>query len=290
MKLTRRSILTSFPALALASEDRLAAHAYVFTQDAATRKLNAADEPDRVFGTIADAGFRHVELMSSFLHADVAANVLASARKHKLTVPIVYVGDVMHTAEGASATLAEAMHVAKIAKAAGLRAINHNPQPKPGKQRKTDDELARQADGLNRLGEALRKLDVLLLYHTHDPEMADNAREWRHVVRNTNPELVKLCMDTHWIHRGGQDPVALLREAGKRTGSLHLRNSRSGIWSETFGSGDVDYDGVARIVKELGIQPWLVVELAREKGTAQSMSLVESLRASREYARTVFAL
>ena len=125
MKLTRRSILTSFPALALASEDRLAAHAYVFTQDAATRKLNAADEPDRVFGTIADAGFRHVELMSSFLHADVAANVLASARKHKLTVPIVYVGDVMHTAEGASATLAEAMHVAKIAKAAGLRAINH---------------------------------------------------------------------------------------------------------------------------------------------------------------------
>ena len=178
--------------------------------------------------------------------------------------------------------------MAERARDSGTKAINTNPSPKRNRERKTDEELTTQAAELNRLGEALKQRGLQLQYHTHDPEMAENAREWRWMLRHTDPALVTFCMDTHWIWRGKQDPLALLREAGKRTASLHVRNSRDGVWSEGFGPGDLDYKQIAAEVKRAGADPWVVVELAYEKGTVVTRSLAANLRAGREYALQTF--
>ena len=268
----RPFLLLPFAAWA-ARRERLLAQVYIFVQDAQRRKAKVTDEVNTICETIAGAGYRGAELMWEFFDPLNRERTMAALRKHRLQVPIVY------------SNMENAVEVGEAARDAGCVAINVNPRPKPKGQRKSDEELATQSAALNRLGEALNKRGQQLLYHTHDPEMAEGAREWRYTLRNTDPALVHFCMDTHWIYRGGQDPIALLREAGKRTGSLHLRNSTKGIWSPEFGPGDMDYDAIKKAV--VG-EPYLVVELAYEKGTEASWNLREALARSRAYAKQVF--
>jgi inosose dehydratase len=290
MQLTRRGLILGSAAAALAAPERhrLIAHAYIFVQDAQRRKVRAVDEVDRICGTIASAGFKAVEFMSDFFEPEVRARTISAVRTHGLTVPIVYVGGAMHEPAEAAKTRGHALDIAESAREAGLTAINTNPSPKPKRAPKTEAELAVQAKELNALGETLGGSGLRLLYHTHDPEMAENAREWRHVLKNTDPKLVSFCLDTHWIHRGGQRPVALLREAGKRTASLHVRNSRKGVWSPTFEAGDVNHAAISAALKKAGITPDIVVELAYEKGTAADWDLGKALTRSRAYAQKTF--
>jgi len=162
--------------------------------------------------------------------------------------------------------------------------LNPNPLPEP----KTDAQLAIQAQGLNQVGAQLKQLGLRLTIHQHAPEMRDNAREWRHGLRHTDPGLVWFCVDVDWIKRGGQDPMTLLREAGRRIATLHVRSARDGVWLEELGDGDVDYREVAAYLKETGYQGYLLVELAYEKGTTVTRSLVEDLTRSRMYAERIF--
>jgi inosose dehydratase len=291
--LGRRDFLAAAAGCTLAAaatlSQRLAAQAYIFVQDAQRRKARHVDETARICDAIAGAGFSRVELMSDFFDgAEITARTTRELQRTKLTAPIVYVGGAFHDAEGAAKTRARALAVAEAASDCGTIAINTNPNPKTKRERKTDAELALQAAELNRLGEALKKRGQMVFYHTHDPEMAENAREWRYVLRNTDPALVHFCMDTHWIHRGRQDPIALLKEAGQRTASLHLRNSRDGVWSDTLGDGDVDHAAIASAIKPIRNPPYLVVELAYEKGTVADWNIEAALKRSREYVERVF--
>jgi inosose dehydratase len=165
-----------------------------------------------------------------------------------------------------------------------------NPSPKPHGERKTDAELGLQARNLNRLGAELHKQGVHLMVHHHTPELVDNAREWRFQLQHTDPQLVSCCVDVDWAVRGGQEPLAFLREVGKRLASLHLRNDQQGVWMEEFGAGDIVYSKITDYLKEIGFSGYLVVELAYEKSTKITRSLEEDLRLSRLYAEKVFGL
>ena len=178
--------------------------------------------------------------------------------------------------------------MAEALEPAGLRALTTNPSPKPRQERKSDEELDLQARSLNRLGGELRKCGVRLLVHHHTPELVENAREWRHQLAHTDAKLVDCCVDVHWAYRGGQEPLAFLRETGRRLASVHLRNSQAGVWTEDFGDGDVDYAKVAEYLREMKYDGYLVVELAYEKGMRITRSLEEDLRLSRAYAEKLF--
>lgn len=267
---------------------RLLAQVYVFTQELSRRKVALADGIDEIFSTTRNAGFHAMELMSHLFTPELRGRTIASVKKHGIDVPITYCGGAMHTVEGGQKTRAAILETADTATAVGTVAINHNPDPIG--RAKTDDELKLQAENLNRLGEALGKHGQKLFVHHHNPEMADNAREWRYTLAHTDPALVQLCVDTHWAYRGGQDFMAIVREAGKRLASLHLRNSVNGIWSESFGAGDLDYGKSRDYLKRAKLSPYLVVELAYEEKTPHRHTLEENLRAGREYAERVFGV
>jgi inosose dehydratase len=194
----------------------------------------------------------------------------------------------MHDPDAAAKSVANVLALAASAAQAGTVAIDINPDP-IGRE-KTNEELTVQAENMNRLGEALRKREQRLFVHHHIPEMANSAREWRHILQHTDPALVWLTVDTHWAYRGGQDWMGIVREAGKRLASLHLRNSSGGVWSESFGEGDLDYSKLANYLREAGLHPYLVVELAYESKTPHTRSLTENLRLGREYAQRVFGV
>jgi inosose dehydratase len=185
--------------------------------------------------------------------------------------------------------------VATAAKAKELidaKIVVVDPTPLRG-QEKSDEQLATQAQAMTRLGRRLTPLGLTLAYHFHAPAWVNEGREFHHLLTNTDPQFVTLCLDTHWVYRGSGNKVERVYEVveryGKRVSELHLRQSRNGVWTECLGEGDIDYPRVAAGLKAQGVRPLLVLEQAVENGTPDTMDAVESHRRSRAYVEQVFA-
>lgn len=292
-RFTRRQTLAALAAPALAApryRPMLSAQIYVWTQQFRRENKPLADGIGEALAGVKRAGYRRIELMSSCFQPGVLQRTTAAMNETGIEVPVVYHGGPMHDEHGAQITISEALKLAEVIKPLGARFITVNPNPKPRRERKTDAELKFQAEAVNQLASRLKPLGLGLMLHHHDPEMAENAREWRHLLQNTQAGLVSLCLDLHWVFRGGQDVMALLRESGARTGGLHLRNSTNNVWTEALGDGDIDYRPVAAYLRQSGFTGYLMVELAYEKATEITRSLEENLRLSRLYAERVFGL
>ncbi len=78
----------------------------------------------------------------------------------------------------------------------------------------------------------------------------------------------------------------ILKLYGKRIIEVHIRQSVNGIWSETFGEGDINYRRVVNELKNIGVRPHLVIEQCIEEKTPVTMNAVGAhvadLRAVRE--------
>jgi len=212
----------------------------------------------------------------------------------KFTCHSIYVNSILHDQAQVDQSSAEVIEICELAADLGTKIVVTNPAPirwgGPGD--KSDDELKVQAQSLNQLGEKLRKMGMTLAYHNHDPEMRNAAREFHHMMRATDPENVKLCLDAHWIYRGAGDSHIALNDIVDmyldRIVELHLRQSDGGVWSEVFSEGDIDYVGLHQILTEKAMRPHLVLEQAVEEGSPETMSGVDAHRIGLEYATTVF--
>ncbi len=215
--------------------------------------------------------------------------------KNKLQMRSIYVNSVLHDAAEADKSVASILAIGERAKRAGTRIIVTNPSPVRwgGGENKTNAQLKLQARAMNKLGEELARLGLVLAYHNHDIELRNAAREFHHMMVGTNPAHVTLCLDAHWVYRGaGDSAVALfdvLKLYGPRVSELHLRQSVNNIWTEVFGEGDIDYPALAAYLKSLGIKPHLVLEQCPEEKTPKTLEAVEAHRRGRAYAERVFA-
>lgn len=292
----RRDLLLMGPAalLSLAAKrnqnSRLSVEGYIFQQYAERQHKKLAGVLDEIFPMAYNAGFRNIELNQGFLTPDLRSRVLELVEANNLRMPSVYVGGAMHRRDLAGRTISQALEIAQLCKKLGCRAVVNNPDPKPHDVPKTDAELAVQVKMLDLLGCELADHGFQFWTHAHAPQMADNAREWRYNLHQTDPKYVWICVDIDWVYQGGQDPMELLREASRRVASLHLRNSHHKVWLESFTSGDLDYRQIASYLRQINLKPLLVVELAYMKQTAVTRPLEEDLRLSRIFAQRMFGL
>lgn len=207
----------------------------------------------------------------------------------------LYVNSMLHETEEAARSIDSVLAIAEKAKGVGTRFIVTNPSPIRwgGPENKDDAQLRVQAASLDKLGAALKAMGLALSYHNHDIELRNAAREFHHMLIGTDPENVTFCLDAHWIFRGSGDSTVavfdVLKLYGPRITELHLRQSIDGVWSETFGEGDIDYPVLAKHLLDIGVKPHIVLEQAVENGTPKTMTPVEAHRASSQYARQVFA-
>lgn len=267
----------------------LQAGAYVWTQHFGRLNQRAQEHIPEMCAGFAKAGYKDVELMNLFFAPEVDQITMGALARHGLKCSVVYNGGPMHTADGARATVAATVELAqRLLRNQPLKGVSINPNPVG--RAKTDEELKIQAEGLNQTGWALEREGVGLYLHQHAPEMADGAREWRAMLAQTERRYMKVCLDTHWILRGKQDVMTLTKEAGRRLGSVHLRNSVNGVWSEDFGDGDIDYREVAAYLKSIDFDGYLSVELAWDKETKITRTLEENLERSRIYTEKVFGV
>jgi len=255
------------------------------------RKLE--EHLDQALGEVAVAGIQGYEPLGR--SAEGIGRLAALLKKHGLEMRSVYVNSTLHDPDQSTRSIEDVLAIAEKAKSAGTRIIVTNPSPIRwgGPENKTDAQLKNQAAALERLAAALAAKGLVLAYHNHDIELRNAAREFHHMLAGTDPKLVKLCLDCHWIYRGaGNSAVALfdvLKLYASRIVELHLRQSLNHVWTEVLGEGDIDYPAVAKHLLQAGVKPHLVIEQAVEKGSPHTLNGLEAHRRSREYAQRVFA-
>ncbi|MDZ7640095.1 MAG: sugar phosphate isomerase/epimerase [Bryobacterales bacterium] len=270
------------------SAPRVGAQVYVWTQHFARQKQPVSEHLREMLEAHCRAGFRHLELMSSLVTRDLLPQLRRAGDELGIRYPVVYSGARLYESEAHAGELKKFRQLAANAKAIGAEAINCNPDPKPRKEAKSDAELAAEAEGIHAVARLLREEGLVLTLHQHDAEMANDARNWRYWLRETDPAIVRFCFDTHWALRGGQDPLTLLKECRTRLASVHLRNARGRVWWEDLDDGDLDYRPIAQYLKQTTYSGILMVELAWEERTRISRPVEESLRRSRGYVERRF--
>lgn len=248
---------------------------------------NVNDRVPELLGLVRDAGFDYLEVNMDTV--EPARNlVVAELMKEKGLQPVtLYTGARLHD-EKAGETVRKILATARICRDAGFFLVSCNPDP-IGRE-KTDPELANQASAVKDLGQGLAALGFKLGLHQHLPEMANNAREFHHLFRNTDPKTVGWCYDVHWVWRGGIVPMDALKLYGQRVVSWHLRQSRNKVWYEILDSGDVDYPAVAKYAHSHGLPKIYTVELALENDTQVTREVVANHQLSRQYVKKVFGV
>ena len=293
-EMTRRELLLGATAAGVCypktPKSVMAVEGYIFQQYAESLHRPLRETIAQVLPMARAAGFRNIELNPAFFETGGSDATLSLIRSLGLRMPSLYVGGSLHVQEGADQTIAAALEFGKLCAPFGCKAIVNNPDPKRGDVAKTDAELEFQAAALNRMGRKLAQHGLELRVHHHTPQLADNAREWKHILRHTDPEHVFICVDVDWAYEAGFEPVPFLQEVGHRLREIHVRSARNKLWLEDLEDSDIDYTKVAEYLRKEGLTPLIVVELAYRPSTVITRPLEKDLEVSRSYAERIFGI
>ncbi len=264
----------------------LAAHTSIWLVEAELHNQRLPDILDEAFRDTRRAGFRRVELVSEFLVPELRDRTLSLLEQNRLEPSVVYATGALHEQDAAEESRRRVLEIARLVMGRGANFLNFNVTARP--QPKTDAELSLEAYQLNRMGEDLQKNGLNLMVHHGAAEMQEGAREWRYWVAHTEPKLVSFCLDVDTVSRAGLNPVALIDTANARLRSLHLRNPRHGENQELLRDGDIDMAKIARLLRQMSYDGYLVVELLHDPNTRREYPLTTALSLSRWYMQEVF--
>lgn len=88
------------------------------------------------------------------------------------------------------------------------------------------DDFKRMAAQANRIGQKAKEAGLQYAYHNHNFEFKDYGGQTGYdlLLKETDPELVKLELDCGWMTVGGQDPIAYFKKYPKRYRLMHAKD------------------------------------------------------------------
>ncbi|MGC4191746.1 MAG: sugar phosphate isomerase/epimerase [Thermomicrobiales bacterium] len=88
------------------------------------------------------------------------------------------------------------------------------------------DYVLRRCETFNQVGALAKERGMRFYYHNHFQEFQRFGDEYVYdiILANTDPELVFLELDTYWMYRGGQDPIAWMNRFPERIILLHQKD------------------------------------------------------------------
>ena len=208
-----------------------------------TVRDSLAADPDGTLRRVADAGYREVELAG--LAGMTATAFHERLKHHGLAVPSIHAGyDSLHReldgvvreafAFGASFVVCPSIDV---------------------EERRTADDWKRVCRTLVQAGRTLRSHGLALAYHNHDYEFApfaDGATPFDLLLRETDPEDVKLELDVYWVAKGGLDPVRCLRDNAGKIALVHLKDMGRNGETVELGAGVLAIEQIVRAALAIG--------------------------------------
>lgn len=144
-------------------------------------------------------------------------------------------------------------------------------------------------DGLNQLGEAVKKEGVTLCYHNHRTEFEGHPSLMSYILQDTDANLVELNFDVgHAV--GIMDAAVYSSEHWQRIAIYHLKDtivdSSGKIVHVDLGKGRVDLRGTVAPLLHSNWSGWLEIEEDRNYPKPLEQP-AETLRADREYLREI---
>lgn len=148
------------------------------------------------------------------------------------------------------------------------------------------------AEQMNRAGKFAKNAGVTLGYHNHGFEfekLPDGQRPLDVLLKTFDPALVQIELDVYWVGITGADPVAMIRELGKKVPLLHLKDKDKAAPPETdegkvartsfkeVGSGGLDFPAILKAAQSAGVSH-LFVEQDQTPGDP-----IASLKQSYDY-------
>lgn len=112
-------------------------------------------------------------------------------------------------------------------------------------EQRTMETYRRMPGLLNRIGERVSSAGLGFAYHNHGFEFEDHAGEngYELILKETDPELVKLQIDMYWVmHVGTTTPRELVDENPGRFVMWHIKDMHKTSRDYTeLGNGSIDY-------------------------------------------------
>jgi sugar phosphate isomerase/epimerase len=136
--------------------------------------------------------------------------------------------------------------------------------------------------GLNTAGDLCAKAGLVFNFHNHSDEFepVNGYVPYDLIVKNTDPQTVKLEMDMYWISHAGQDPLKYLADNPGRYKQCHLKDSTPAGDFATVGKGTLNFPRLLAAARKAGIEHYYV-EFDRSKDPMQVT------RDSYDYLKTV---
>jgi sugar phosphate isomerase/epimerase len=127
------------------------------------------------------------------------------------------------------------------------------------------EAIAETADLCNEAGAALREAGLTLCYHNHEQEFRNTLSgrvAMDQLLKQTEPEDLKLELDVAWAAVGGVNPVAFLERHADRIPLVHMKDVYDLTVRGCFaapGTGVVDIKGCLDTATRNGAD-WVIVE------------------------------
>jgi inosose dehydratase len=169
----------------------------------------------------------------------------------------------------------------------------------------TDEDLTNMARTVELLGRRMmEELGMPLGLHPHLGSQLQNEHEVNFLMDNTDPQYVKLVLDTGHIQMAGMDPIALGKKLGSRVIEYHLKDTapkdRGGAkvvpgpdvdmvknpYFFPVGTGGVDFVALKAHLDSIRWRGFLTVEL----DTSPWRPPKESARMSADYIQNVLKI
>lgn len=150
----------------------------------------------------------------------------------------------------------------------------------------SDEEWARLAEGLNKLGAIAQEKDMKLVFHHHMGTGVQTAAEIDKLMAMTDEKLVYLLFDSGHLAYSGEDYLAVLEKHIARIKHVHLKDIRSErvakVKSEDLsflqsvrlgaftvpGDGSIDFTPIFAALAKAGYQGWFIVEAEQDPAIA----------------------
>lgn len=133
----------------------------------------------------------------------------------------------------------------------------------PEQLRRNESDYLNVATRFNEVGARCKEEGIQFSYHHHNFEFIRyNGRYALDLLlKETDPELVCLELDTYWVKYSGEYPEDFVRRYKNRIHLLHLKDMADGIEKSftEIGNGVMDFNTIVNETDE-GIIKWLLVE------------------------------
>lgn len=123
----------------------------------------------------------------------------------------------------------------------------------------------------NAIGSAAREMDFRAGLHNHVGQIVQTAEEVDRCMAMTDPKLFGFSPDTAHLHLGGCDVVKTLEKYKSRLvladykDAKRLPNAKPDTFDREsifdLGDGEIDFPGCHRVLKSIGFDGWLIVDL-----------------------------